>query len=192
MSNSFTLGVAFQRQLLPLAWESIEEAFRLNGVAVQANIQAFRWGRLFVADPDRVSRLVSEASEAGDGEPLGATPTSLEEVVAHREALLTDYQDAAYARRYRELVDRVRAADDACGEATGGETFRPRWSFFPFTPFLPAPPLLCFLPLLVSTAPPLLPANPCFSGTVGSADVHRSDTVNGGSPKLQQAAGLQG
>ena len=38
---------------------------------------------------------------------------SLDELVARREAFLTEYQDAAYAARYRGLVDRVRAAEQA-------------------------------------------------------------------------------
>ncbi len=38
---------------------------------------------------------------------------SLDEVVARRIAFLTDYQDAAYAKRYQDLVARVRAAEHA-------------------------------------------------------------------------------
>lgn len=38
---------------------------------------------------------------------------SLDELVERRQAFLVDYQDAAYARRYRALVDRVRAAEQA-------------------------------------------------------------------------------
>ena len=35
----------------------------------------------------------------------------LDEVIARRDAFLTDYQNAAYAKRYRALVDKVRAAE---------------------------------------------------------------------------------
>jgi indolepyruvate ferredoxin oxidoreductase len=38
-------------------------------------------------------------------------------MIARREAFLTDYQNAAWARRYRALVDRVRAAEDPYGTA---------------------------------------------------------------------------
>jgi indolepyruvate ferredoxin oxidoreductase len=38
---------------------------------------------------------------------------SLDELVARRVAFLTDYQDAAYAGRYRDLVAKVRAAEQA-------------------------------------------------------------------------------
>ena len=37
---------------------------------------------------------------------------SLDELIARRVAFLTDYQDAAYAARYRDLVTRVRAAEN--------------------------------------------------------------------------------
>jgi len=117
MSNSFTLGVAYQRGLLPLDWQSIEEAFRLNNVAVEANIQAFRWGRFFVSNPVQVSKVSQNA--AADSIELHSEefPVTLEEVIAHRVRLLTAYQDAAYAEKYRSLVQRVRDAEDACGSA---------------------------------------------------------------------------
>ncbi|MGI8560200.1 MAG: indolepyruvate ferredoxin oxidoreductase family protein, partial [Luteimonas sp.] len=38
---------------------------------------------------------------------------SLDELVTRRVAFLTDYQNAAYARRYSQLVDKVRAAEQA-------------------------------------------------------------------------------
>jgi indolepyruvate ferredoxin oxidoreductase len=38
---------------------------------------------------------------------------SLDELVSRRAAFLTDYQDAAYARRYADFVARVRAAEQA-------------------------------------------------------------------------------
>jgi indolepyruvate ferredoxin oxidoreductase len=44
---------------------------------------------------------------------------SLDEVIAHRTQLLTEYQNAAYAAHYRSLVDQVRkvAFDGGYGEA---------------------------------------------------------------------------
>jgi indolepyruvate ferredoxin oxidoreductase len=41
-------------------------------------------------------------------------------MVAHRRAYLTDYQDAAYAARYRDLVERVRAAEQERAKGLGG------------------------------------------------------------------------
>ena len=44
---------------------------------------------------------------------------SLDEIIAHRSALLTDYQDAKLAERYRKLVTQVRnaAIDGGFGDA---------------------------------------------------------------------------
>jgi len=56
-ANIFVVGMAFQAGCLPIADDRIEEAIRLNGVAVESNLEAFRWGRLQVADPDAVDRV---------------------------------------------------------------------------------------------------------------------------------------
>src|SRR5207237_3803485 len=44
---------------------------------------------------------------------------SLDEIIAHRSALLTDYQNAKLAERYRNLVKQVRnaASNGGCGDA---------------------------------------------------------------------------
>jgi indolepyruvate ferredoxin oxidoreductase len=44
-------------------------------------------------------------------DPARKLSQSLEEVVERRVAFLTDYQDAAYAGRYRSLVERARAIE---------------------------------------------------------------------------------
>src|SRR5690606_37543538 len=44
---------------------------------------------------------------------------SLDEMIARRAAFLVDYQDAAYADRYRTLVERVRAIEQ---DKVGGST----------------------------------------------------------------------
>ncbi len=44
-ANMFTLGYACQMGLVPVGAEAIERAIELNGVAVEMNVDAFRWGR---------------------------------------------------------------------------------------------------------------------------------------------------
>jgi indolepyruvate ferredoxin oxidoreductase len=50
-ANMIVLGAAWQAGALPVSEAAIEEAIVLNGVSVQMNSQAFRVGRLLVADP---------------------------------------------------------------------------------------------------------------------------------------------
>ena len=57
-SNMFMLGAAWQRGLVPIRREAIERAIELNGVAIDANKQAFEWGRRAGHDPTSVETLV--------------------------------------------------------------------------------------------------------------------------------------
>lgn len=106
-TNMMMLGYAWQKGRVPLSLESIDAAIRLNGVAVSFNQRAFALGRLLAHDPARVQALI-EAARGPAPEPVART---LADVVAKRVADLTDYQNAAYAERYRQLVSRVREVE---------------------------------------------------------------------------------
>ena len=95
---------------MPLSAASLERAIELNGEAVAMNKAAFTWGRRAALDTARVEALVAPRS-APSGDKL--VSTSLEETVKRRIAFLTDYQDKAYARRYRDRVEKVQAAEQA-------------------------------------------------------------------------------
>ncbi|MGH8704641.1 MAG: indolepyruvate ferredoxin oxidoreductase family protein, partial [Burkholderiales bacterium] len=107
-TNMFMLGYCWQKGWLPLARESLERAIELNGVAVEFNRKSFLWGRRAALDLERVRRIAVPAEVI----PLAQRMSrSLEELVERRVKLLTGYQDAAYAARYRDLVERVRRAE---------------------------------------------------------------------------------
>ena len=114
-TNLFMVGFAYQKGLVPLAGESIEAAIRLNAVAVEANRQAFGWGRLAAHDPARVwktARPLMVAKAEGEGEDAeDGAPETLDAIVAHRAGFLREYQDEAWAEGYRRVVERVRAAE---------------------------------------------------------------------------------
>jgi indolepyruvate ferredoxin oxidoreductase len=115
-TNMMMMGFAYQKGLLPVGAEAIEQAIELNGVSIKMNTQAFRLGRLAAADPAKLAAMMKgDEPEA----PKTLDQMSLDEVIAHRTQLLTDYQNAAYAARYRHLVDQVRkvAFDGGYGEA---------------------------------------------------------------------------
>jgi indolepyruvate ferredoxin oxidoreductase len=109
-ANMVMLGYAYQRGCLPLSAEAIETAIELNGEAVAMNKAAFRWGRCAAADPDAVEKLAAPA------------PGSVTDARRRRVDYLTAYQNAAYAGRYRDWVEKVKAAEaakapDKCGLA---------------------------------------------------------------------------
>ncbi|HSM21736.1 MAG TPA: indolepyruvate ferredoxin oxidoreductase family protein, partial [Rubrivivax sp.] len=109
-TNPLMLGYAWQQGRIPLTQAALMRAIELNGVQVDNNKAAFEWGRRCAHDLAAVQAL------------LGARQVihfvkkpSLDETVATRVDFLTDYQDVAYAARYRAFVDKVRAAEAPLG-----------------------------------------------------------------------------
>lgn len=107
-TNMMMMGFAYQKGLLPLSAKAIEQAIEVNGVAVKLNLQAFQLGRLAAADPARLVAMMKDQDETVAPKTLDAM--SLDEIIAHRSALLTDYQNAKLAKRYTNLVTQVRDA----------------------------------------------------------------------------------
>ena len=104
--NLLLLGHAWQKGLVPVSLESLTRAIELNGVAVETNLQAFLWGRRAAHDRTAVERFARPSKVV---EP--PRTQSLDELVASRADYLTAYQDAAYAARYRALVEQVRTVE---------------------------------------------------------------------------------
>jgi indolepyruvate ferredoxin oxidoreductase len=143
-TNLVALGVAYQAGRLPLTAGSVEAAIRLNGVQVEQGLQAFRYGRLAVADPERVRALVEPPARSFEeerrdvGARLGGRDAhayvSLLERCAHldpearrmlaiRVGELIDYQDARYAEPYVDFVLRAAARErTAAGEGRSDVT----------------------------------------------------------------------
>lgn len=132
-NNIFLLGVAYQKGLLPLKAESLEHTIELNGVSVEQNIVAFRWGRQYVLEPDSVIKLLRQGETITQESP--ETPEMalarlkrfapgkvtvferlskdlpaegpLAELLPGRVADLLLYQNEKTARRYLDFVSRV-------------------------------------------------------------------------------------
>jgi len=130
-TNMFVIGAAFQRGLIPVSAQSMVEAITLNGVAVDANISAFGWGRVAVAEPhlmprpskaERAAKAVARESlalvEGLDLEP------ALHRLVLDRVERLIAYQGSPLARSYVDEVKRAHEADlRVDGDGTLTETY---------------------------------------------------------------------
>ena len=118
-TNPIMLGAAYQAGALPIAAAAIERAIRINGVQVEMNLLAFRWGRMAVVDRARVEAAVKQATGRAVEQPraLSAEARALVDTVGASGELqrlleirvpeLIAYQSAAYAREYVDFVRRV-------------------------------------------------------------------------------------
>ncbi|HZY16789.1 MAG TPA: indolepyruvate ferredoxin oxidoreductase family protein, partial [Ramlibacter sp.] len=116
-TNPILLGYAWQQGWIPLARESIVRAIELNAVAVDNNKAAFEWGRRAAHAPQRVAELLAPPAQV----IAFKKRETIEGLVARRVEFLTGYQNANYAARYRELVERVRQAEQPLGKTTLAE-----------------------------------------------------------------------
>jgi indolepyruvate ferredoxin oxidoreductase len=111
-ANVIMLGFAWQQGLVPVGHRALMQAIALNGVAIDANNRAFVIGRLAAAMPEGLGATLAPPKAAGQ---------TLDEIVSKRVQFLADYQDAAYAARYRAVVDKVAAAEQAFGSTSVSE-----------------------------------------------------------------------
>ncbi|HXV25682.1 MAG TPA: indolepyruvate ferredoxin oxidoreductase family protein [Alphaproteobacteria bacterium] len=116
-TNPFMLGFAWQKGLIPLSAEALLRAIELNATAVEANRQAFLWGRRAAHDLAAVERAAAPALAEPASHRLSR---NLEELVAKRVEHLTRYQNRAYAERYLRLVERVRDAEATHAKGLSG------------------------------------------------------------------------
>ncbi|WP_346894730.1 indolepyruvate ferredoxin oxidoreductase family protein [uncultured Roseibium sp.] len=109
-ANMILVGMAYQSGALPISAQAIEGALHLNRAAVDANIQAFRAGRILAASPDLVLDHLPKDVEV--------PKLSLDEQIEAYAKELTAYQDAGYAQRFKSVISKIREADDAKGPGT--------------------------------------------------------------------------
>ena len=135
-ANVLALGAAWQAGLVPLSAGAIEDAIRQNGAAVEQNLAAFRFGRLWRHDPARLEERLrppppSYAEDVlAQGARLGRRREVYEALLARaaeldeesrrllpvRVAGLALHQDLASAARYLDTVlETFRAERRALG-----------------------------------------------------------------------------
>jgi indolepyruvate ferredoxin oxidoreductase len=125
-ANFLLVGAAYQAGAIPISANAIEEAIAINGVAVQMNRLAFRWGRVAVAEPETfrnatTPRKVSQRDTAAlphhllDGCTVNGTTR---ELLERRAADLIDYQGAGLAARLITLTQNVWSQERALTDRT--------------------------------------------------------------------------
>ena len=115
--NPMILGYAWQKGWVPLSLEALQRAIELNEVAVANNLAAFEWGRHAAHQMPALEALTSPAQVI---EFKKRTP--LDDLIAHRVAFLTDYQNTQYAKAYEDFVLSVKAKESVLGLTTLTET----------------------------------------------------------------------
>ncbi|MBH0777058.1 indolepyruvate ferredoxin oxidoreductase family protein [Nocardia bovistercoris] len=124
-ANFLLVGAALQLGGLRLPAAAVEEAIEINGVAVAANIAAFRWGRAAVARPKEFAAATTRPGRGhteipvpadlfADFDATGETRRRVE--VRARE--LIGFQGVRTARAYLDTVDRVHRAERAVTDRT--------------------------------------------------------------------------
>ena len=110
-ANLFLVGYALQKGLLPLTVDALHAAIELNGVAPEFNKRALLWGRRAAHDAAAVRAVLATAVHR----TLPAIGASEDDMafVERREADLTAYHNAAYAKTYADLIADVAAAEEA-------------------------------------------------------------------------------
>jgi indolepyruvate ferredoxin oxidoreductase len=115
--NPMILGYAWQKGWVPLSLEALQRAIELNEVAVANNLAAFEWGRHAAHQMPALEALTSPAQVIEFKKR-----TTLDDLITHRVAFLTDYQNKAYAKVYEDFVLSVKAKESALGFTTLTET----------------------------------------------------------------------
>ncbi len=123
MANTFVVGMAIQAGAIPISPESLEQAIELNGVGVDKNLAAFRWGRAQANDPSSTEHLLVGEPDAEPTLPgalsrrvavLDAS-TGLGSMLARFTHDLIGFQNERTAANYLSIVERAAAKDAALG-----------------------------------------------------------------------------
>ena len=111
-TNVFMVGYAYQKGLLPVSEAALLRGIEIIGVGVESNKRSFLWGRRAAENLKHVEKIALPT------QVINITmPESLDGLIKKRAAFLTEYQNAAYAQKYLNLVDQVRQAESSLGSS---------------------------------------------------------------------------
>lgn len=124
-ANLFIVGMAVQAGVLPIDAQHLEAAITLNGVAVDANTEAFRFGRLYVIDPKAVN--AARQQRTGSVETVEYSTARLDaldvtgnlrdqlSLFAHE---LEAWGDESTSEEWFDVLDRVSVAERKIVDST--------------------------------------------------------------------------
>lgn len=116
--NALLLGALSAADVLPIPVESYEQAIRSSGVAVEANIAAFRAGRDSSNSYLDVELIEDKAGPGGQLNPSHVLPDAVASIVEAGALRVRDFQDSAYAQLYRVRLNKILEVDAAPFELT--------------------------------------------------------------------------
>jgi indolepyruvate ferredoxin oxidoreductase beta subunit len=144
--SAVALGACANVPTFPVPAAPLEAAIRGAGIEVEANLAAFARGRAAVVERGRAAVVergrtaaVSPAPAAGAAPERPPLPSGIDDLLARVEATfpadaralvgegvarVADYQDATYAAHYLDLLDPIRALDQAADHGLTRETAR--------------------------------------------------------------------
>ena len=109
-TNPIMLGYAWQKGWIPLQKASLMRAIELNAVAVDNNKTAFEWGCRAAHNWPEVKQLLLSSKSLVSVIEFKKRD-SLEDIIAKRVVFLTDYQNAAYGKKYTDFVATIRSKE---------------------------------------------------------------------------------
>jgi indolepyruvate ferredoxin oxidoreductase len=98
-SNMMIFGAAWQKGLVPLSLEALQDAIRLNGAAVERNLRAFELGRWAVLHPAEAAQVITPN--------VVQLPKTLDDRITFRMDHLKAYQGKGLAKRYAKMLEPV-------------------------------------------------------------------------------------
>ncbi|MFT7474118.1 MAG: indolepyruvate ferredoxin oxidoreductase [Verrucomicrobiales bacterium] len=124
-ANIVLLGVALQHGVLPISVAALERAIELNGVAIEANLNALYWGRRWIVDPETVEALAADP-KAHHPSPIDrrlveridsiSADAALTELLTLLAGDLATYQDRSFAEGFLDVVATVSATEAAVAQ----------------------------------------------------------------------------
>ncbi len=118
-ANLFLLGLACQRGLLPVSVAAVNQAIKLNGIAVQFNKKAFLYGRIAAAGGASAANPAIGIGLMANPTATPAPLTNLDDIIDWRWRELLAYQNRRYADRYRAGVERIRRLENSLDVVDG-------------------------------------------------------------------------